>query len=79
MAKRKAHPGKAAKVKAERQFSPDEVVTEGELLDSLDHKTNSKQRIEVYRFNNYVWAVVVEDDRLVTAWPSRKLKRKYGV
>ena len=66
-------------MKAQRKFSPDEVVVGGEFLDSLDHKTNLKQRIEVYRFNNYIWAVVVEDDRLVTAWPSRKLKKEYGV
>ena len=79
MKKRKAHASKSNLIKKERGFSPEEVATDGLLVDRFANPNYAGQTIEVYRFNNYVWAVVVEEDRLVSAWPSRKLKRIYGV
>lgn len=79
MKSRKAHPDKSALIKKRRGFSPEEIVTEGVLIGGSENPNYPGQKIEIYRFNNYVWVVAVEGDRLVSAWPSRKLKRMYGV
>ena len=78
MKTRKSNPRKDALVKEQRGFSPQEIVDGGVFVDELDHKTNTKQKIEVYIFQNYTWAVIVEGDRLVTAYKSRKLKKEFG-
>lgn len=75
--KRKAHPQKSQIVKEKRGLSPEEIVASGELLDILENKNYPGQTIEVYKIDNYAWAVVVEGERLVSAWPSRKLKKEY--
>jgi|GEM_PF-3021099 len=80
MKKRAANKEKSEKVKAERGFSPEEVVTGGELLGVKENPKYPKQHLEIYWFENYVWVVVVEskDDRLVTAYQSRKYKEEFG-
>lgn len=77
MKTRKAYPEKSIKVKSERGFSPEEVVMGGKLLAMRENKNYPGQTVEVYLFNDYVWAVVVEGDRLVSAWKSRKLKKEF--
>ena len=79
MSKRRAHRQKSEKIKVERGFSPEEVIEAGELIAVLGHKFNPTQKLEVYKFSNYAWVVVVEGERLVSAWPSRKLKRQFGI
>lgn len=78
MSTRKADPKKSKKIKAERGFTPEEIILGGELLDVLENKNYAGQNIEVYWFCDYVWAVVVDGERLVSAWKSRKLKKEYG-
>jgi hypothetical protein len=79
MTTRKAHSKKSDQVKNKRGFSPEEVVTEGLLLDVYENPNYPGQKIEIYRFNNYAWVVAIDGSRLVSTWPSRKMKRKYGV
>lgn len=73
---RKAHKKKSQLVKALRGASPEEVVNEGEYLRAVDNKNHLGQRIEIYWFRDYGWCVVVDiqTDRLITAYPSRKVK-----
>jgi hypothetical protein len=78
--KRTAKSHKSAKVKAERGHSPEEIVTEGELLDAKPNPRYPGQRLEIYLFDGYVWVVpvVIETEELKTAFKSRKLKKEYG-
>ena len=77
---RKAKPFKAELVKAERGFSPDEVVMYGELIDEEINKNHPGQTLEHYWFEDYVWtvAVRVSDGRLMTAYRNGKKKKEMG-
>ncbi|MBI4405447.1 MAG: hypothetical protein HY537_14885 [Deltaproteobacteria bacterium] len=77
---RHANPKKSAKVKSIRGHSPEDVATYGELLDVLKNQKYAGQELEIYWFENYVWVVVVgkNPDRFITAYKSRKLKKRYG-
>lgn len=80
MNKRTSHPKKSAKVKAERGFTPEEVVTGGEWLGYQESAKYPGQRLEHYWFDNYAWEVPVDKatERLITAYKSRKVKKEYG-
>ena len=71
---------KGASVKAVRGHSPEEVATLGELLDVLENPRYAGQELEIYYFENYVWVVVTGTNpaRFITAYKSRKLKKRYG-
>lgn len=80
MKARKARPKKSAKVKAERGFSPEEVVLNGEhIINKINHN-HPGQELELYWFENYVWVVPVDTatGELKTAYKSRKYKKEYG-
>ena len=62
-----------------------EIIDAGNYLDIIRHPSRSNQRLFVVRIERYVWAVpyVIEENEeesifLKTAFPSRKLNRKYG-
>lgn len=78
MNKRKATIKKSEKVKAERGYSPEEVITYGVLLELAVHKTNPKRQLELYWFMGDVWVVPVEGDVLLTAYRSRKERKRLG-
>ena len=73
------NPRKSAKVKASRGYSPEEVATHGELLEVLENAKYAGQELEIYFFEKYVWVVVTgkNPDRFITAYKSRKLKKRY--
>ncbi len=74
---RRSDPKKAAKLKGQRGATPEEVVEGGEYLPpALENKNYPGQKLELYWFQNYVWIVVVEGERLVTTYPSRKLTKE---
>lgn len=61
-----------------------EMIENKEYLAILKHPKRSNQMIAVLRIDDYTWSVpfVYEDDGeamfLKTAFPSRKLHRRYG-
>jgi hypothetical protein len=55
----------------------------GNCIDILENPSRSEQNVFVLKIRDYIWAVpfAVEKDRsilLKTAYPSRKLFRRYG-
>jgi hypothetical protein len=80
MGSRKATPKKSAKVKVERGSSPEDVVTQGELLGVHTNPNYPEQHLEAYWFQDYVWIVpvVTSTGELKTTYPSRKFKKEYG-
>ena len=77
MKRRSVNLEKANKVKAERGYSPDEVVANGEFLSVEENPNYKGQSLEHYWFQNYVWTVPVRinDGKLMTAFKNRKKKR----
>jgi uncharacterized DUF497 family protein len=60
-----------------------ESILSGDYIDILENPSRAGQEVFVLRMKNYVWAVpfMVEEDKsifLKTAYPSRKLFRRYG-
>ena len=61
-----------------------ELIGDGNYIDISRHPSRANQRVFVLRIDGYVWAVpyVVEGNEesifLITAFPSRKLNRRYG-
>jgi hypothetical protein len=78
---RKINPIKNQKIKAERGASFEEVVTDGVLLDVRQNPKYPDQFIEVYFFDNYVWAVITGEDpsRFITMYKCKKLKKEFGL
>ena len=76
---RRTNPKKSARVKAARGHSPDEIAMLGEFLDVLENPKYPGQELEIYYLENYVWVVVTgkRPDRFITAYKSRKLKKRY--
>ena len=77
---------KSARIKKERGASFEELASaihDGAVLDFLDHPTNPEQSFFVVLLNGEVWAVVTEERgnrvRMVTAYPNRKWRKKYGI
>lgn len=67
-------------MKFERGFSPEEVITGGELLGVKENENYPDQEIEIYWFDNYAWEVPVDrvTRRPITAWKSHKAKKEFG-
>lgn len=61
-----------------------EMIGAVDYIDIIRHPSRANQRMFVVRIDGYVWAVpyVIEGKEgsifLKTAFPSRKLSRKYG-
>jgi len=60
-----------------------DCILSGDYIDILENPSRAGQEVFVLRMKNYIWAVpfMVEEDRsifLKTAYPSRKLFRRYG-
>jgi len=62
------------------------AIEHGHLLDILEHTNPDKypgQKLYVIEIDNYCWVVPYKDDKktgtktLITAFPSRKLTKKY--
>ena len=75
---------KSAKLKEERGASFEELreeILEGGLLGSEENPSKEGQFLLIVRLESEVWAVVAERRgeriRLVTAYPSRKWRKKY--
>ncbi|TVP97527.1 MAG: toxin [Balneolaceae bacterium] len=76
-------------LKRTRNISFERIITaieHGYLLDILEHITPEKypgQKLFVIEIDNYCWAIPYKDDKkrgyrkLITAFPSRKLTKKY--
>ncbi len=73
-------PLKSEKLRLSRGVSFEQIIG-GELLDVLQHPIKAKQKILVYKYKDYCWAVpcVAKKDEifLKTIYPSRKLTKKY--
>jgi len=76
---RQTNPKKSARIKLARGSSPEHVATFGKLLDVLKNPKYPGQHLEIYLFETYVWVVVTatNPERFVTAYKSRKLKKRY--
>ncbi len=76
---------KDTKLKIERNISFEEIsdiILNKQYLDVLKHPSKSNQKIFVIELNNYIYAVPFIIDGysnivLKTAYPSRKLNKKY--
>ena len=76
---------KNQKLQAERNISFDEIseiILRKEYLDILANSSRPNQQIFVIKLNNYIYSVpfVIDDQSniiLKTAYPSRKLSKKY--
>ena len=77
---KKTNPAKSAKVKEARGYAPEEIAVLGKLLDVLRNPNYPNQELEIYWFENYVWVVITgtNPSRFITAYKSRKLKKRYG-
>lgn len=62
------------------------AIEQGDLLDILEHPNQTKydgQKLYIVAIEGYCWIVPFKDDenekrrKLITAFPSRKLTRKY--
>jgi len=67
-----------------REISFEEIkakILKGEYIDILDHPIRSNQKYFIMEIRNYIWVVpfVFEETKifLKTAWPSRKMTKKY--
>ncbi len=72
---------KNKKLKEERGFSVEEIVTSGTLIDVIKNTNYKDQLYYIYSFENYAWVVVVgqKPDRYITHYKSRKAKKRYGL
>ena len=74
------NPLKSERLKKTRGVSFDEII-KGRLIDITSHPVRKHQRILVYEWRGYLWAVpyVKEGDVvfLKTIYPSRKLMKTY--
>jgi len=72
---------KDQKLKKERGFSVEEIVSGGSLLDVLENPNYEDQFYYVFSFENYAWIVVVgqNPNRYITHYKSRKAKKRYGI
>jgi uncharacterized DUF497 family protein len=76
---------KNQKLQIERNISFDqisEIILRKEYLDILENLSRSNQQLFVIKLNNYTYAVpfIIDDQSnivLKTAYPSRKLHKKY--
>jgi hypothetical protein len=76
---------KDLKLKLMRNLSFEEIadiILKNEYVDIIDHPTRKNQSIFVIEINNYIHAVpfiVDKEERIIlkTAFPSRKLHKKY--
>jgi uncharacterized DUF497 family protein len=76
---------KNTKLKLERNLSFEtisDVILEKKYLEIIDHPSKDNQSIFVIELNNYIYAVPFVVDKesniiLKTAFPSRKLYKKY--
>ena len=76
---------KSQKLQIERDISFDqisEIILRKEYLDILENPARQNQQIFVVKLNNYIHAVpfLIDDQSniiLKTAYPSRKLHKKY--
>ncbi|MDZ7722296.1 MAG: toxin [candidate division KSB1 bacterium] len=76
---------KSVKLKLERNIIFEqiaEMILEEEYIDILEHTKRKNQKIFIIEINNYIHAVpfiIDEEDNIVlkTAYPSRKLQKKY--
>ncbi len=76
---------KSALVKATRGASFEELesaIATGNLI-ATEIPPHSLQRFLIVRFQGEAWVIVVEDRgekiRMVTAYASRKMRKKYGI
>ncbi|NIS38042.1 toxin [Candidatus Saccharibacteria bacterium] len=77
---------KNLKLKNERNISFEriaELIMEQKFIDILEHPKETNQQIVVLEINQYKYAVpfvIDEDDNIIlkTAYPGRKLHKKYG-
>lgn len=78
---RKINLAKDLKIKTERGASFEDVVTGGVLLDVRKNKNYPGQFVEIYYFDDYVWAVITGEDpsRYITMYKSKKLKKEFGL
>ena len=71
---------KSERLKKTRGVSFEEIVS-STLIDIRKHPQNDKQKILVYKYKGYIWAVPYVIDRktifLKTIYPSRKLTKLY--
>lgn len=78
-------PAKNAKLQLERNISFEQIadlVMENKYLDILEHPRRKNQNIFVIDINHYIYAVpflIDAQDNIIlkTAFPSRKLTKKY--
>ena len=75
---------KNTKLKLERNVSFEQIsriILEKDFIDILDHPKRHDQQIFVLEINDYIYAVpfIIENENIIlkTAFPSRKLYRKY--
>lgn len=77
---------KNIQLKNERNISFEEIadiLISGDYLDILEHPARDNQQLFVVSIRDYIWAVpfvITDGDSifLKTAFPSRKLNKKYG-
>ena len=60
-----------------------DIIVSGDYIDILEHPSRKGQQVFVLRINDYTWAApfIVEIDETIflkTAYPSRKLHKRYG-
>jgi hypothetical protein len=71
---------KSERLKKTRGVSFEEIIS-SKLIDIRNHPQNEKQKILVFKYKSYIWAVpYVIDGKTIflkTIYPSRKLKRLY--
>lgn len=71
---------KSARLKRTRGVSFEEIIA-SKLIDIRKHPNNKDQKILVYQYKRYLWAVpYVEDGDMIflkTIYPSRKLIKLY--
>jgi len=78
--------GKNLKLQLERKISFEEIaqiILRKEYIDILKNPSYHNQKLFVIKFNEYIWAVpflIDEKNNIIlkTAYPSRKLQKKYG-
>ena len=73
---------KSKRLKRTRGVSFEEII-KADLVDIADHSKREHQKIFVYEYKNYLWAVpfVIQEDGgifLKTLYPDRKLMKKYN-
>jgi uncharacterized DUF497 family protein len=76
---------KNIKLKLERNISFEQIssiIIEEDYIEILDHPQRENQQIFVVEINDYIYAVpfiIDEDENIIlkTAFPSRKLHKKY--